>query len=57
MRCKTSGCSQEASRECCECSRHFCSDHIEKCEWCQQYVCFECRDQHESNPMHEEAQE
>lgn len=56
MQCAIKGCSHEARKQCTECSRYFCNDHIETCNWCQASVCFECRDQHESsNPLHEEG--
>lgn len=53
MKCATPGCSQEARRECIECSRHYCDRHVEWCELCQANVCLDCREEHQSNPQHE----
>lgn len=56
MKCATSGCSHEAPKQCSECEEYFCDQHVELCNWCQAYVCSECRDEHESNnPLHEEG--
>lgn len=55
MRCATKNCSQDAKKQCADCSHLFCDHHIESCEWCQAYVCFECRDEHQANnPLHSE---
>jgi len=55
MKCSTSGCSRGPQQQCSECSRYFCSSHIEKCDFCEAYVCFECRDTHQSSsPQHQE---
>jgi len=56
MKCATSGCSHLASRECVECERKFCDSHVEQCDLCEEYVCFECRDVHQSNPLHGEGE-
>jgi hypothetical protein len=56
MKCATAGCSREGRRECSECSRNFCDAHVETCSWCQAFVCFECRDEHDANnPLHDEG--
>lgn len=55
MKCAAAGCSHKATRECAECSRRFCEEHAALCDWCEAYVCYECRDEHESSPQHEEA--
>jgi hypothetical protein len=57
MQCEVKGCSHQTQGQCTECSRYFCSDHIEKCDLCQANVCFECREQHiANNPLHEEGE-
>jgi hypothetical protein len=54
MKCTTQGCSHQAHTECSEYSRGFCDKHVERCDLCHALVCVECRDEHESSPLHDE---
>jgi len=54
MKCSRHGCSGKAEKQCAECNGYFCSEHIEICDFCEAPVCHDCREVHQSNPLHEE---
>jgi len=37
--------------------RYFCPDDYEVCDFCEATVCRDCREVHQSNPMHEDQHE
>jgi len=54
MQCSSANCSHKADKQCIECSRYFCADHVEICDFCEAPVCHDCREAHQSNPLHDE---
>lgn len=54
MQCSRSDCTRKAEKQCVECSRDFCPLHFEICDLCEAPVCHDCRETHQSSPLHEE---
>jgi hypothetical protein len=54
MNCSRQGCTGKADKRCAECNRPFCSKHYEICDFCEEPVCHDCREAHQSSPLHDE---